>query len=161
MNQSVIDTWDEEVLRYYTQTARSGANHHLSAVMRTNQRIQDALDVGEIPSPGLLRKLNNDRKSLLIQTRRLTATHLALAKKRLVGTAIHYFGTGAVLVALLGNNNSHAAEFEAAFRQYADGVQNNDWLDLEFGAQVIATACANLVGITQPVWGYVYDALVP
>lgn len=161
MNQSIIDTWDEEVLRYYAQTARSGANHHLSAVMRTNQRIQDALDAGEIPSPGLLRKLNNDRKALLIQTRRLTATHLALAKKGLVGTAIPYFGTGAVLFAVLGNSSNHAAEFEAAFRQYADGVQNNDWIDLEFGAQAIATACANLVGITQPVWSYVYDALSP
>ncbi|MCS1411522.1 MAG: hypothetical protein M2R45_04722 [Verrucomicrobia subdivision 3 bacterium] len=60
-----------------------------------------------------------------------------------------------------GNSDTHAAEFERAFREYANGVRNDDWIDQEFGAQSVATACANLVGVRFLVWNYVYDALSP
>ncbi|MCS1410986.1 MAG: hypothetical protein M2R45_04181 [Verrucomicrobia subdivision 3 bacterium] len=34
-------------------------------------------------------------------------------------------------------------------------------INQEFGAQSVATACANLVGVRFPVWDYVWEALSP
>ena len=79
----------------------------------------------------------------------------------LPGRALPYFGTGAVLFAIWGNSDAHAVAFENAFREYARAVNNDDWIGQEFGAQSVATACANLVGIRFPVWDNVWEALSP